>query len=47
MARETINWAHRTSGEGVKDVQMNLEEEISLLRLLAFRHSEINDDVVD
>jgi hypothetical protein len=44
MARETINWSHKASGETVREVQMNLDDEISLLRLMAFRHSEINDD---
>lgn len=39
MATETINWSHKTSGEIVRDIQLNLDDEISLLRLLSFRHS--------
>ena len=44
MAKEGINEAHKVSSELVRDVQTNLEDEISLLRLLAFRHSELFDE---
>jgi hypothetical protein len=44
MATETVNLAHKTSGDLVRDVQRNLEDEISLLRLLTFRHGELYDD---
>ena len=44
MAKDVINWSHRNSEEMTRDVQLNLEDEISLLRLLTFKHGEFFDE---
>jgi hypothetical protein len=42
-AKETINIAHRLSGEFARDIQVNLENETSLLRLLSFRQNDVDE----
>ena len=36
--------AHKSTGELAMDVQVNLDNEISLLRLLAYRQNDVPDE---
>lgn len=43
-AKEVVNLAHKSTGDLAIDIQVNLDNEISLLRLLAFRQNDVPDE---